>query len=324
MERERRLLDPAVRARPDVVRGLLHPDFFEYGQSGRVWDLASIVDVRWRGSSSIDDAVMVDPQTLRLSADTILLTFRIVGTHGAFAPLVRVGARGRWGVAGALPPGHPDPRSVGRTMTFRGWTDEAVAFFEGLEAENTKAYWTARRSTYDEQVAAPMLDLLADLAPERGAAKIFRPYRDTRFSKDKSPYKTTIAATLEKGGYVQFSADGLGAGAGAFHLSSGQLERYRRAVDDDASGAALETIAVNLERHGCSLIGHDLFKTAPRGYAKDHPRLDLLRRKGITAWQMFPAADWLRSDRAPQVLLRFFQETQPLEDWLAVHVGDAD
>ena len=198
-------------------------------------------------------------------------------------------------------------------MTFRGWTDEAVAFFEGLEVENTKEYWTAHRATYD-LVAAPMLELLAALAPELGAAKVFRPYRDVRFSKDKSPYKTSIAATLEHGGYVQFSAAGLGAGAGAFHLSSDQVDRYRRAVDDDTSGRALESIAADLAARGTRLIGHDVLKSAPRGYAKDHPRLDLLRRKGITAWREFPESDWLRSDRAPAALGEFFRGVRPLQD----------
>src|ERR1051325_11884594 len=82
-------------------------------------------------------------------------------------------------------------------MAFRGWPAEALEFYEGLEADNSKTYWTAHKTVYDEKVHAPMLALLAELEPEFGAGKIFRPYRDVRFSADKSPYKTAIPPPLE-------------------------------------------------------------------------------------------------------------------------------
>ena len=84
-----------------------------------------------------------------------------------------------------------------------------------------------------------MTELLAELAPEFGGSKVFRPYRDVRFSSDKAPYKTAIAATLEHGGYIQLSAEGLGAGSGMWMMAPDQLERYRRAVDAEATGQAL-------------------------------------------------------------------------------------
>jgi len=72
-------------------------------------------------------------------------------------------------------------------MSFQGWPEAALDFFEGLERENTKAYWTAHRSVYDHAVLEPMTQLTDDLAADYGPAKIFRPYRDIRFSADKSP-----------------------------------------------------------------------------------------------------------------------------------------
>ncbi len=99
-------------------------------------------------------------------------------------------------------------------MTFRGWPAEALDFYEGLEADNSKTYWTAHKAVYDDLVRAPMDQLLAELEPEFGAGKVFRPYRDVRFSADKSPYKTHLGAWLEHGGYIQLSARGLGAGRG--------------------------------------------------------------------------------------------------------------
>ncbi len=121
-------------------------------------------------------------------------------------------------------------------MAFRGWPAEAIEFYEGLEADNTRAYWQDHKKEYEELVKGPMVELLAELAGEFGEGKIFRPFRDVRFSKDKSPYKTAIGATLERGGYVQFSAHGLAAGSGYYGMMPDQLERYRQAVADDKSG----------------------------------------------------------------------------------------
>ena len=126
-------------------------------------------------------------------------------------------------------------------MTFRGWKVEALEFFEGLEADNSKAYWTRNKETYDTLVRAPMEELVGELQPEFGEGKIFRPYRDVRFSADKTPYKTHIAATIGDG-YVSLSKDGLGVGAGMHEMASDQLERYREAVDDDKTGPALEQV----------------------------------------------------------------------------------
>ncbi len=103
-------------------------------------------------------------------------------------------------------------------MAFDGWPAEALEFYEGLEADNSRTYWTRHKALYDEKVLGPMTELVADLAPEFGDAKIFRPYRDVRFSKDKSPYKTNIGA-LVGSGYIQLSARGLAAGDGMYHLA---------------------------------------------------------------------------------------------------------
>src|SRR5258707_2617531 len=81
-------------------------------------------------------------------------------------------------------------------MAFDGWPEEALEFYEGLAADNSKAYWTANQAVYQDAVLRPMTDLVDELAAEFGEAKIFRPYRDVRFSADKSPYKTHIGAVL--------------------------------------------------------------------------------------------------------------------------------
>ena len=84
-------------------------------------------------------------------------------------------------------------------MPFRGWPAEALDFFEGLEADNSKTYWLQNKDVYEDTVRAPMESLLEELGQEWGEGKIFRPYRDIRFSSDKSPYKTNIAAVVGGG-----------------------------------------------------------------------------------------------------------------------------
>ena len=123
-----------------------------------------------------------------------------------------------------------------------------------------------------------------------------------RFSADKSPYKTAVAAMAGDVGYLQVSAKGLGVGSGMWMMVTDQLDRYRQAVADDASGEELVAIVAEARTHKLDVTGHDTLKTAPRGYPKDHPRIDLLRYKGLIAWKEWPPGAWLgtRKAKAPR------------------------
>jgi uncharacterized protein (TIGR02453 family) len=208
-------------------------------------------------------------------------------------------------------------------VTFRGWPSEALEFYEGLCADNSKSYWTAHLPVYENQVRAPMEELLARLEPEFGAGKIFRPYRDVRFSKDKSPYKDHLAASLPSAGYIQLSQDGLAVGSGMYHMEPDQLDRYRRAVASEATGTLLQGIIAKIEKAGFGVLGRDTLKTVPRGYAKDHPRIDLLRHKGLVCWKEWPPAAWLGTAAASDRIVTFLRTARPLREWFADHVGAA-
>ncbi|MGH3658713.1 MAG: DUF2461 domain-containing protein, partial [Micromonosporaceae bacterium] len=135
-------------------------------------------------------------------------------------------------------------------MSFSGWPEEAHEFYVGLQADNSRTYWQRHKAVYENAVRAPMAELLAELGSEFGEGKIFRPYRDVRFSRDKSPYKTAIGATLADGGYVQFSTEGLSAGSGMYHLAPDQLERFRTAVADDSTGGELARLVADARARG--------------------------------------------------------------------------
>jgi uncharacterized protein (TIGR02453 family) len=205
-------------------------------------------------------------------------------------------------------------------MAFGGWPAEALAFYAGLEDDNSKEYWTSRKAAYQEQVLRPMEELLEELAPEFGEPRKFRPYRDIRFSRDKTPYKTHIGATLGRSCYVQLSADGLSAGAGRWHLEPAELTQYRAGVAGP-DGAELAAIVAALEKAEVEVHGHGTLKSAPRGYAADHPRIGLLRHKGLTTWRHWNPEPWLSTPSAAGKIKEFFRTTSAFCDWLTSHVG---
>jgi uncharacterized protein (TIGR02453 family) len=207
------------------------------------------------------------------------------------------------------------------TASFKGWPERALEFYEGLEADNSKAYWLDHKEVYERDVKAPMEVLLAELSKEFGDTRLFRPYRDVRFSRDKSPYKTTIAA-MAGDHYIQLSADGLLAGAGMYHMEPPQLERYRAAVAAERTGRKLQSLVGSLRTSGLDVHAGEMLKTAPRGYPRDHPRVELLRCKGIVVMKSWPPAAWLGTAGAKKRIVDVFHAAKPLQGWLRANVGD--
>ncbi len=207
-------------------------------------------------------------------------------------------------------------------MAFAGWPVEAIEFYEGLEADNSKAYWQTHKEVYERAVKAPMVHLLAELSAEFGEGRIFRPHRDVRFSADKSPYKTTCAATLGDG-YVSLSAEELMMASGLYMPDPDELQRYRTAVEDEASGGELATIVAALRSAGYQIMAHDVLKTAPRGFPREHPRIELLRHKGIAMSRSWPVGAWLGTRHAKDRIITGLRAAAPLNQWLARHVHAA-
>ena len=213
-------------------------------------------------------------------------------------------------------------------MTFSGFPDEGLVFYEGLEADNSRTFWTTNRSSYDEHVRAPMQALADELAPEFGTPKLFRPYRDVRFSYDKTPYKTHQGAVLHPEGrgmgsvYVQVSATGLRVSGGCWRLQPDQVERYRRAVDDDVQGPRLETVVADRRRQEWAIEGDRLVRT-PRGHAADHPRVELLRHRSLHASQEWTPAEWLHRSTVLDRVRDAWRQLTDLNVWLADNVGES-
>jgi uncharacterized protein (TIGR02453 family) len=210
-------------------------------------------------------------------------------------------------------------------VSFEGFPDEGLVFYEGLEADNTKTYWTRSKGSYEAHVRGPLLALLEELAPEFGTAKVFRPYRDVRFSNDKTPYKTHQGAVIHPEGraaawYVQISADGLRVAGGCWRLESDQVARYRRAVADEVQGPRLQAEVDRLVAAGWAIDGERLVRV-PAGFDADAPRLDLLKHKSVHAGRSWEPAEWLHTRQALDEVRDAWRDLAALNAWLDDNVG---
>lgn len=210
-------------------------------------------------------------------------------------------------------------------VSFPGFPPAVFEWFAGLERDNSKAYFTATRPFYEDAVRGGLEALLDELAATFGGeARVFRQQRDIRFTPDKSPYKTRTYGVLQgapSSCYAELSARGLYAGSGYYRLARDQLDRFRAAIDDDRTGPALAEAAAAVERAGLELAGAGL-RTAPRGYDREHPRIELLRRKALFAGsRVAPGAGGIDRDLALEHVAGTWRATAPLNAWMHAHVG---
>jgi uncharacterized protein (TIGR02453 family) len=222
---------------------------------------------------------------------------------------------------------------------FRGFPDGRGRFFEVLRLHNDRDWFQAHRAEYDEGWAAPMAALLHEVRASLAGAygkrplgepKVFRIHRDVRFSRDKTPYKTHVAGwiPLQTGRaatpgeapaaiYLHVGAGERFAGSGSWMLPPDALKRFRAAVLDPRSGAALTRLLAPLRKKGFAVSAAESLKRPPRGVEPDHPRADLLRLKGlVVAPGDVPARLLTRPDLAGWLTAQA-RAAAPVVAWLA-------
>jgi uncharacterized protein (TIGR02453 family) len=232
-----------------------------------------------------------------------------------------------------------EARSVER---FSGFPDEAIQFFLELQAEQSRTWFKAHQDEYQRLCRGPLellvlelQDRLVDVYPHINTVEphIFRIQRDTRFAKDKSPYKTNVAADLPirprregedqhttPGMYLSFGLDGEYVAIGAWHMGPEVLVLYRSLLDDPKLGRQLKSFVDKLVVDGWQLASMETLKRVPPPYAQDHPCAELLKRKGlalsaqpsegISATPAF--ADWAEAK---------LRAAAPVVHWLDRHLG---
>ncbi len=209
---------------------------------------------------------------------------------------------------------------------FRGFGPAVTDWFVALASDNSRAYWAATRDIWQRDVRDPLEALLAELAEEAGGrVKLFRPHRDQRFARGGGPLKANAgglllgAAASAASRYLEVSAEGFYVGTGLYRFERDQLGRYRAA----AAGDAGDTLARALEavRRTGREIGGETLRRAPQGVASDHPRIELLRRKGVYVGASLPPGDALETRAPIELAHRVWADAAGVVAWLDAHVG---
>jgi uncharacterized protein (TIGR02453 family) len=205
---------------------------------------------------------------------------------------------------------------------FRGFPPEAIEFLRELEANNDRDWFKANRGRYDEHVVAPATALGDDLS-DLGRPKLFRPWNDTRFHA-APPIKEQVGLAIGYEGaggfYVELSLDGLLVAAGLHNPAPDQVDRMRKAIDDGRRASALTRAISSARAAGLELNEPDLVR-GPRGYAPDHPRMDLLKRRRLTVARRHDLGKWVSTPKAGQRIRAELDAAKPLVGWLRKQVG---
>jgi uncharacterized protein (TIGR02453 family) len=209
---------------------------------------------------------------------------------------------------------------------FHGFPAEVFEWFSGLERDNTRDYFAATRERYETEIRGGLMALLAELSDEFGGEpRVFRQQRDLRFTPDKTPYKTRTYGVLAGGRaaaglYAELSSRGLYAGSGYHRLARDQLGRFRESVADARTGGELAEAMAAARGAGLDVEGASL-RTSPRGYPREHPRAELLRRTALFAGRRLPASPGIGRSAALVHLADTWTAAGPLTAWLDRNVG---
>lgn len=232
-------------------------------------------------------------------------------------------------------------RATAVPESFEGFRPAALTFLRGLKKNNRKEWFEEHRDDYERDIKGPLLALiedvdvrLAEFAPEIiGSPKksMFRIYRDVRFSKDKSPYKTHAAAWFyhRDGGssvgseaahggagfYFHLAPEGTFMGGGIWMPPRPVLNRIRQNIADDHEGFEDIVLSAGFKKRFGELEKESVLTRPPRGFAPDHPAGDWLRYQSFTAGRELTSDEYL-SPKLPAILAKHFEAMTPFIRWL--------
>jgi uncharacterized protein (TIGR02453 family) len=212
---------------------------------------------------------------------------------------------------------------------FRGFGPQALPFFRALGFHQSKDWFEANRTIYDTEIKEPLGDLIEDVSealakakiPLRGERKksVFRLHRDTRFSKDKSPYKTNSGAVLNRDGtkgtggmlYIHLDPEGCFVAAGWYMPEADTLAAFRQAIAKTPK--AFQAMEAALEKNGLTLSDGHTLKRAPKGYetVTDETVLMALKRTGYVVSRPLDEAALWRPELVAEIVA-FVKDALPL------------
>lgn len=224
---------------------------------------------------------------------------------------------------------------------FQGFPREAVRFYSELAKNNTKAWFDDHKTDYQRYVIEPAQDfvfemgeLLKQISPNviadpRVNKSIFRPYRDTRFSHDKTPYKTHLGIFFWEGKRAKMECPGyyfhlepptLFLAAGMHCFSKPVLETYRDSVVDPKLGKTLRKAITTVSKKPDCSIGGKHFKKTPRGYDSGHENAEMLLYNGLYVNTETDIPEELHSANLLDYCLKRFKDFRPIHEWLVTMV----
>jgi uncharacterized protein (TIGR02453 family) len=228
--------------------------------------------------------------------------------------------------------------------TFSGFPPEGRQFLRDLAANNNRAWFEAHKDTYQTKLLGPAVDYVVAVGARlqaldqairfdtrtNGQGTLMRIHRDTRFSQDKSPYKTAVAGIFWDGAGKKMerpafgfhmAADQLELMAGMFQFDKPQLAAYRASVAADGPGTELLSAFVAVRGAGNYEILGEQFKRVPQGFDPDHPRADWLRYSGLYVSPAGGVREGLSDPELVEVTIDHFRNMAPVYHWLKRYVG---
>jgi len=221
-------------------------------------------------------------------------------------------------------------------MGFSGFADGSAKFFRALSRNMTREWFQAHKQEFELGYQQPMQALLEEVRMGADKAytycdleepKLFRIYRDVRFSKDKAPYKLHCAgviATKLRGKVTEVpmalyfhvgQPNSFGA-AGHYMMSPSMLQGFRNAVADDKRGKELDKLLASLKKKGFTTHSYGTYARVPKGFDPEHPRAEHLKRKGLTVDFPELPKGILASPKLVPWLVTQVKAAAPLVEWL--------
>ena len=223
------------------------------------------------------------------------------------------------------------------TSAFSGFSKDTLNFYNQLKENNNKTWFEEHRSDYETYVMTPTREFVVAmgehleklspgiLADPRVNKSIFRINRDTRFSKDKTPYKTNLAMWWWQGDgprmecsgyYFHLEPSSLLLGVGIHTFPKGILQAYRDSVVDPVHGSELKQAIQEVTKQDKYSVGGKHYKRVPRGYDPDHENAELLLYNGITVGDETSIPQAFYSEDLLDYCFEVYQDLNPIHKWL--------
>ena len=235
----------------------------------------------------------------------------------------RLGARRAGTAAGLTAARSARHREYDRGHGLRGLRSRRTGVLPRARGGQHQGVVGGEPGSVQRSVRGPFEALAAELEPEFGDIKIFRPYRDVRFSADKTPYKLHIGMVSRApvAHYLQLSDSGVLLGGGVYDVPPAALARFREIVDDPRLSAELEGVLNDVRAQGFALMSADALRTAPRGYSIDHPRIDLLRLRRLAVGREDELEEWMWTPDAFDIVSDAWRTVSTWCRWVSENLG---